>query len=185
VTEKFNYQKEAARTLIFEPDREIPNEELYCVKYAVSVFIMIGAITEYLKKAIFHQKGLKLVDLFGLYEELTDNIRIAEPHYRRNKQVPISLSGKQIMVLWVLTGLIGEVGEVSQLIFKWLFLGDELDKENLKDEIFDTCWYMVSLCTLFDIDWIEGQKHNAAKLRKRYPNGYNAEDSKLRRDVNQ
>jgi NTP pyrophosphatase (non-canonical NTP hydrolase) len=172
----FNYQKEAARTLIFEPDREIPFSELQAARNIVSLFIPVGSLAEYIKKGVFHQRGLE----YSVVEKYLDYIPNSfwghiSPNFK--------LTGRQIMILWVLTGLIGEVGEISQLIFGYLFLGKELDKEELIKEFGDSAWYWSCLLTLFDLDMDEVLRDNIKKLEKRYPKGYNATDSKLRKDL--
>lgn len=50
------YQKEAQRTLIDVPDREIPLEDLQIVWAALKISIVVGKLVEHLKKGIFHHK---------------------------------------------------------------------------------------------------------------------------------
>lgn len=52
--------------------------------------------------------------------------------------------------LWVLA-LGGEIGELSNLVKKWLGHGHALDKEKLKDELGDCFWYVACLCALVDL----------------------------------
>jgi NTP pyrophosphatase (non-canonical NTP hydrolase) len=69
-------------------------------------------------------------------------------------------------------GLAGESGEVTDLIKKHLFHGHTLDCEKLISEMGDVLWYLTFLANKIytPLDTIMGI--NAAKLRKRYPNGW-------------
>ena len=43
-------------------------------------------------------------------------------------------------------------------------------------------WYMANLCTVFDISMEEVAQKNIAKLKKRYPQGFSANDSINRKE---
>lgn len=84
-------------------------------------------------------------------------------------------------------GLSGEAGEVTDLLKKYVHHNDKenpkpLNKEKLIEELGDVRWYIeyIALAAGFTIEDIE--KANVAKLRKRYPNGFNSEDAIKRVD---
>ena len=52
------YQKDAERTLIFTPDREIHGDEIMMVWVGTGLCGEAGEIIELLKKGIFHRHGL-------------------------------------------------------------------------------------------------------------------------------
>lgn len=74
-------------------------------------------------------------------------------------------------------GLCGESGECADLLKKSLFQGHELNKEHLAKELGDVAWYLAVTSyalgyTLEDVLWM-----NIEKLKKRYPDGFNSDNS--------
>jgi len=74
-------------------------------------------------------------------------------------------------------GLCGESGECADLYKKYLYQGHEFDREAMLAELGDVLWYCAELAsglgiTLEDVAW-----GNIEKLRKRYPDGFEAERS--------
>lgn len=57
-------------------------------------------------------------------------------------------------------GLIGESGEVIDLIKKHLCQGHEINKEKLKNELGDVSWYVALACTISKIDLQQVLSHN-------------------------
>lgn len=55
-------------------------------------------------------------------------------------------------LLNMVVGIIGEFGEVVDILKKHLFQGHDLNKQDLIEEIGDVMFYIVNLCTLLDID---------------------------------
>ena len=87
-----------------------------------------------------------------------------------------------IEVYMLCMGLAGETGEVIDYLKKVGFQGHELNKEKLKSEMGDIMWYFAMLCNFFDIKFDDILKSNIEKLQKRYPNGFEVEKSKNRKD---
>lgn len=79
-------------------------------------------------------------------------------------------------------GLCGEAGEVADLLKKHWFHGHDLDKDALTKELGDVLWYLTALADEFDISLEDIVKTNVAKLRQRYPNGWDQERSINRED---
>lgn len=76
-----------------------------------------------------------------------------------------------------LMGLNGEAGECIDILKKHLFQGHELDEEKLIDEVGDCLWYIAEIATGLGIELQEIAEHNIAKLRARYPYGFDRERS--------
>lgn len=72
-------------------------------------------------------------------------------------------------------GLPGEVGEVVDLIKKFLYHrnGKPLDVEKLKDELGDMLWYFAVLLDTIGLTFEDVMMANVAKLEARHGNGFN------------
>lgn len=81
------------------------------------------------------------------------------------------------LVINAALGLAGESGEVADLIKKHLFQGHELNKEKIVDELGDILWYIAIMAEGLGVEMEVIPTHNINKLRKRYPNGFEAERS--------
>nr|DAT24823.1 MAG TPA: NTP-PPase-like protein [Bacteriophage sp.] len=69
-------------------------------------------------------------------------------------------------------GLSGEVGELNDMLKKWIFHEKQLDAEHLKREISDVCWYLALMCDSFEFSLDEIMQINIDKLKARYPEGF-------------
>ena len=87
------------------------------------------------------------------------------------------MSKKYPMLINGMLGLAGESGECADIVKKFLFQGHALDRNHLAEELGDVAWYLaVSAYAIgYDLDSI--LQMNVTKLRKRYPNGFEAERS--------
>ena len=74
-------------------------------------------------------------------------------------------------------GLCGESGEAIDIVKKWMAQGHELDKERLVTELGDVAWYLAEAATALDIPLDQIFQANIDKLKKRYPEGFEAEKS--------
>ena len=74
-------------------------------------------------------------------------------------------------------GLSGETGEVADHIKKFKFQGHGLDREYLAKELGDICWYIAILAKGIGYDLATIMEMNIDKLKKRYPNGFEASRS--------
>ena len=93
------------------------------------------------------------------------------------------ISDYGIMLVWCAIGVTGEAGEIAEVIKKGVFHQHGIDREKLLKEIGDTLWYLAGLCSVMDVDISTVMQQNIEKLRIRYPDGFNAEDSRRRVDV--
>lgn len=74
-------------------------------------------------------------------------------------------------------GLNGEAGEVADLVKKHLFQGHPIDFEHMAKELGDVAWYVAVTAHAIGYDLETILQMNVDKLRKRYPNGFEAERS--------
>ena len=74
-------------------------------------------------------------------------------------------------------GLAGEAGEVCDLVKKSQHYGVDMPDEKLKYELGDVLWYLAHACNVLGWSLEEIAELNVAKLRKRYPEGFSAENS--------
>jgi len=69
-------------------------------------------------------------------------------------------------------GLAGEVGEVADIVKKWLFHEHPLDVLHLADELGDVLWYVTLAATAIGYSLDNIMERNVEKLRRRYPDGF-------------
>jgi len=80
-------------------------------------------------------------------------------------------------------GLSGEVGELNDMVKKWIFHEADMDDEHLKKELGDVCWYVALFCHSMHWSLDEVLQLNIDKLRKRYPNGFQPKVERRENDV--
>ena len=86
------------------------------------------------------------------------------------------LNKRDVLINGVM-GLCGEAGECIDIVKKHLAQGHELDKEKLIKELGDVAWYLAETAYALDVDLETVLLGNLDKLRKRYPDGFDAEKS--------
>lgn len=69
-------------------------------------------------------------------------------------------------------GLSGEVGELNDMIKKWVFHEKPIDIMHAKKELGDVLWYVAMMCESFGWDLDEIMQMNIDKLKARYPEGF-------------
>ena len=77
-------------------------------------------------------------------------------------------------------GLCGESGEAIDIVKKWMAQGHALDRERLAKELGDIAWYLAEAATALDLSLEDILQANIDKLRKRYPDGFDAARSAVR-----
>lgn len=90
-----------------------------------------------------------------------------------------ALNKKDVLINSVM-GLCGESGEAIDIVKKWLAQGHELDKAHLAKELGDIAWYLAEAATALDLSLEEILQANLDKLKKRYPEGFDADRSRIR-----
>lgn len=71
-------------------------------------------------------------------------------------------------------GLAGETGECADLVKKCFFQDGRDIRGDLKDELGDVLWYVVEAVSAMNWTLEEVAQHNVSKLKKRYPDGFEA-----------
>ena len=89
---------------------------------------------------------------------------------------------KQEILLNGVMGLCGESGEAIDLVKKHLFQGHNLEKQAIAKELGDIAWYLAETATALDIPLETILEANIEKLKKRYPEGFDARRSVNRKD---
>ena len=84
---------------------------------------------------------------------------------------------KEQQVSNMIFGSNGELGEVTDILKKHLYQGHRIDKQHLAEEIGDTLFYIVNLCTIYNLDVEDILQANVDKLKKRFPNGFESNRS--------
>jgi len=87
---------------------------------------------------------------------------------------------KQNRILNGVMGLCGEAGECIDIVKKHMFQGHELDKQRLIDEASDCLWYLAEIASGLEMSMEEIASYNIEKLRRRYPDGFDAGKSQNR-----
>ena len=83
-------------------------------------------------------------------------------------------------VVMATLGLSGEVGELNDMIKKWIFHDSEMDITHAKKELGDIMWYVACMAQSFGWELDEIMSMNIEKLRKRYPDGFDVARSNAR-----
>lgn len=96
--------------------------------------------------------------------------------YQQAAQRTQAQSGdERIDTLVSAVGLVGEAGEVAELLKKHHGHGHHLDLVKLSYELGDVLWYLADLASRHDLDLGQIATQNVAKLRERYPLGFTPE----------
>lgn len=97
--------------------------------------------------------------------------------YQKHALRTAGQEGAQEMIINGVMGLNGEAGECIDIVKKWRFQGHPLDARKLMDELGDVLWYVAITASGLSYGLDEIMQHNIDKLRKRYPDGFDAERS--------
>lgn len=79
-------------------------------------------------------------------------------------------------------GLSGEVGELNDMIKKWIFHEKPFDEVHAKKELGDVLWYVAMMCHSFGWDLDEILQMNIDKLKARYPEGFDVKLANNRKE---
>ena len=87
-----------------------------------------------------------------------------------------SLDQKDVLINGVM-GLCGESGEAIDIVKKHLAQGHELDRDALVKELGDIAWYLAETAYALDVSLEAVLQQNIDKLKARYPDGFQSEQS--------
>ena len=97
--------------------------------------------------------------------------------YQKNALRTCSTPMEHDMLMQGLMGLCGEAGECIDIYKKCLFQGHELDRAHLAEELGDVAWYLAVAARGAGYNLSDIFNMNITKLRKRYPDGFDANKS--------
>ena len=80
-------------------------------------------------------------------------------------------------------GMCGEAGEFAEKVKHAVFMGHPFDILGLAEELGDQLWYITWAANILGFSLQEIAETNLAKLKKRYPNGWDPERSINRGEV--
>lgn len=86
------------------------------------------------------------------------------------------LSEREVLINAVM-GLCGESGEVIDIVKKHISHGHPLNKEKLVEELGDVAWYLAECAYALGVSLEDVLVGNIAKLKARYPEGFDTEKS--------
>ena len=104
------------------------------------------------------------------------NVTINEYQALAMRTLNPKLSKKDVLINGVM-GLCGESGEAIDIVKKHLAQGHDLDCEALIKELGDVAWYLAETAYALEVPLEDVLERNIAKLRARYPDGFDAEKS--------
>lgn len=79
-------------------------------------------------------------------------------------------------------GLSGEVGELNDMVKKFIYHQTPMDKIHFMKEIGDVCWYLALICDACGYDLGRIMEMNIEKLKNRYPEGFDVVKANNRSD---
>ena len=77
-------------------------------------------------------------------------------------------------------GMCGEAGECADLLKKHFVQGHELERDKLAEETGDVLWYVAETAAGLGLTLEDIARMNIEKLKRRYPDGFDAERSRHR-----
>lgn len=136
-------------------------------------------------------KILEFMDEVGsetIQEAVTDAIKRAEcMNLNEYQELAMRTSNKGLAItqhfMNGILGLAGEAGECCDIVKKHYYQDGREVKDKLLDELGDVMWYIAETAKAMGFTLEEIAAHNIEKLKKRYPEGFDAEKS-LHREEN-
>lgn len=108
-------------------------------------------------------------------------MELVEYQGEASKTIPENMTNDEIVDNAVY-GLIGEVGELVDIIKKYKFQGHPLDEEHAKLELGDILWYVNEMAIGLGIDLEDVAWSNIKKLRARYGEKFDTLKSQHRKE---
>ena len=103
-------------------------------------------------------------------------MNIIEYQKRSKRTLNNDLTEEQLISNMVM-GILGESGEVVDILKKWMYQGHVLKLNDIEEELGDVMFYIVNLCNLLGLELQDAINNNYNKLLRRYPEGFSVERS--------
>lgn len=106
----------------------------------------------------------------------------------QQREAPIGSVLTQLDKPWIIRlfhavlGIGTESAELIRALMLYIFVADELKKQNVIEELGDVMWYIGILCNLLGVSLEQVLEANRKKLRERYPDKF-SEDKAIHRDL--
>ena len=112
----------------------------------------------------------KVIDRFYMFDE----------YQRQAMRTANKTLDRDEMLLNSIMGMCGEAGEAIDLLKKHRAQGAALDIDRLVKEVGDCLWYIAEFAEASGVPLAEIAQRNIAKLKARYPEGFDADKSNHR-----
>ena len=171
VQEIFRFAKEELGVKKITADHMAPNAASGAVMRKAGM-VQVGIIPGKYEKHGLRHDAVVYERVFVSADPLTAN------EYQKKAMATLNpeLSQKDVLINGVM-GLCGEAGECIDLVKKHLHQGHPLDREKLAKELGDVAWYLAETAWALDIPLEDILRGNLEKLKKRYPQGFDADKS--------
>lgn len=127
------------------------------------------------------EEAIDLLKYLEHLKQVVDSDGITANDYQR-ACLRTATSDKSEWLENAIYGIIGEAGEIVDLVKKHKWQGHELDREALILECGDLAWYQSLLMSAIDCTLGEAYKKNIEKLKQRYPEGFSKDRSINRKE---
>lgn len=125
----------------------------------------------------YEKHGHKVdAECYELVKETGEDITAREYQMLAMKTLNPALGKHDVLINGVM-GLCGESGEAIDIVKKHLHQGHALDREKLIKELGDIAWYLAETAWALDVSLDKVFKDNIAKLKERYPEGFDTDKS--------
>ena len=110
----------------------------------------------------------------------TDRFYMFDEYQRQAMRTANKTLDRDEMLLNSIMGMCGEAGEAIDLLKKHRAQGAALDIDRLVKEVGDCLWYIAEFAEASGVPLAEIAQRNIAKLKARYPEGFDADKSNHR-----
>lgn len=155
------YQKLAVKTESI-PSNELTSEQSMVLPAYLDSLIAAGNHADTLKRSIFYGAKNTVIDQIDHQE--TDGITT-------------KLTQIELRLIHAMLGMFSEAGELAEALHKSIILGMPLDLVNIAEEFGDSLWYHAIGLDAIGLEMTVAMSGNIAKLKTRYPDGFNEDDA--------
>lgn len=116
------------------------------------------------------------------YQELAMRTNIPNTKEYLQDKINSNMTVNISEVLNASLGLSGEVGELNDMIKKFIYHKTPMDEGHFKKEIGDICWHIAQMCHACGYELDDILQMNIDKLKSRYPDGFSIERANNRKE---